>query len=96
MFNVFGRHAPIGLLLTAVGAVKFGLPNIWRFNCKFLSYFSNPWRLLCEWKLADFRLLFASVWHHHFRKIWQPCTPFRFPLVMFEMSESTISSILSS
>jgi len=26
-----------------------------------------------EWKLADFGLLFASVWRHDLRKIWQPC-----------------------
>jgi len=26
-----------------------------------------------EWKLADFGLLFASIWRHDFRRIWQPC-----------------------
>ena len=33
-----GDMSPIGLLLTAVGVVKFSLPAVWRFNCNFLSY----------------------------------------------------------
>jgi len=27
-----------------------------------------------EWKLANFWLLFVSVWRHDFGKIWQSCT----------------------
>jgi len=36
------------------------------------SYFSNHWRLLCDWKLADLGLLFASVWRHDLRKSVNP------------------------
>jgi len=62
------RKGPIGLLLTAVGTVKFGLGAL-------IATFGLPFESLetgLEWKLADFGLLFASVWHHDLRKIWQP------------------------
>jgi len=39
---------------------------------------ANHWRPLFEWKLADFGLLFASVWRHEFRTFWQLCQGGRF------------------
>jgi len=45
---------PTGLLLTVAGALKFGVGHCLPvFGALIFGCFSNHWRLLCEWKLAD-------------------------------------------
>ena len=43
-----------------------------------------------EWKLTDFWLLFATVWRHDVRKIWQPCGRTFCPLSKHNMNSTVI------